>query len=486
MNKLTEEVIDFKTFEKIVFSIMCKVACELIQLSLWTWDRIVMARRDRNEYYCIGSRKSTIKTIMGEVEYKRRYYRKHSGGYVFLLDEMIGLQKDYGLVSENFAEHIVAECSEKSFRKAANSISSLTGQAISAMGAWGVVKRFGEKLESQEDLLEELDRKGVVGQLGNLFCKVLFGEFDDVWLSRQKEKRRKKGESSDDGQKKPGMKPMHVGTAYTGWEQEKDGSYKSVDKFAYASYGDTTGFVSKYEMLLRQRFDMDGVEQRLINGDGESWIKTAAEGCDAILQLDPYHRSQAVIKAIRDRNDRKAVFDAIKESDVDKVLGTISAIADKTNDEDLRKTVLELYTYFFNNRDSLLTWKERGIELPSPPEGQDYRTLGIQETSNCELITSRMKGNKASWSVDGANTMGKILCYRGTIGIDTVLGILQEPPLAQSLEDPLSAARAPLYDGKGYEGRHADMPFEQAFKTNGREAIRNIFRQKPLADLRFI
>lgn len=488
MNKITDEVMNFKDFEKSVFEIMCKIACEIMQLCLQEWDLIVMARRDNNEYFVVDTRTTTIKTVMGEVEYSRRYYRKRNGGYVFLLDEAMGLNRDYGLVSEHLAEQIVNECSEKSFRKAADSISNLTGQNISAMGAWGVLHRLGDKLDKQEERLVELDKTGVVGQLGNLFSKVMFGEYDDVWLSMQKEKRLKNGKTADQEQKKPGMKPMHVATAYTGWEQEKGDRYSTVNKFSYASNEDTNKFTSTFEMLLRQRFDMDGVERRVINGDGASWIKTAAEESDAILQLDPYHRSEAVISAINDKHDRKLVFDAIKEWDTDKVLRTISALTSKTIDEKQRKKLTDLFNYFQSNKDNLLTWQERGEELPSPPEGIVYRSLGVQESSNCSLITLRMKKRRGSWSVGGASDMARLLCLRNTIGIDAVMGILPEPLPIQDFKEPLSAAKAPIYDGKGYDGgwMHADMPFEQAFKTNGRDAIRNMLKQRQLADLRYI
>ena len=490
MNKLTDDVMDFKSFEKNVFILMCKIACELIQKYLELWDLVIMARRDKDEYFIINLRTTTIKTIMGEVIFKRRYYKKKSGGYTFLLDEAIGLEKGCGLVSENLTELIVVECSEKPFRKAADSISSLTGQSISAMGAWGVFNRFGERLEKQEDRLYELDRNDIVGQLGEIPCKVLFGEYDDVWLSMQKEKRQKNGNADNTEQKKPGMKPMHVATAYTGWEQENENRYRTVDKVAYASYENTSEFISKFEMLLRQRFDMDGVECRIINGDGAHWIKTAAEtdGVEAILQLDPYHRSQAIFKAISNKSDRKILFDLLKENNVEGVLLTIAELAAITSDEDQRKKILGLFDYFHSNKNNLLTWQERGEVLPAPPDGIFYRSLGVQETSNCSLITLRMKHRKGSWSVAGANNMARILCYRNTIGIDVIMGTLPESSPVMDFELPLSAAKAPLYDGTGYDGGwlYADMPFDQAFKTNGRDAIKNMLRQRPLAELHFI
>ena len=464
------------------------MACTIMKMYLQMWDQIIMARRDKEKYYFKEFRETTVKTRMGEVNYKRRYYKIRGSNHVFLLDEAMGIKTGYGLVSESLAEQIVIECSDKSFRKAAETIGNLTGQTISAMGAWDVTRRFGEKLKRQETRLKELDRKGVTGQLGKLFCKVLFGEYDDVWLSMQNKKRQPKGAVDKAKRKKAGKKPMHVGTAYTGWVQEKDGRYRTMDRIANASFGDAKEFVSGFETILRHRFDMDGVECRVMNGDGASWIKTAADESDAILQLDPFHRSRAILKAIDEKNDRRAVFEAIKEKNVEKVLETIGSLINKTVEEKSYKKLAGLYSYFYGNKDNLLTWQERGEILPTPLDGVVYRNLGVQESSNCDLITYRMKHGKRSWSTEGANNMGIILCYRNTIGIDIIKGALPLPPSDIVLAYPLSSAKTPLYDGNGYDGwwLHAEKPFEQAFMTNGREAIRKVLSQKPLADLTFI
>ena len=215
--------------------------------------------------------------------------------------------------------------------------------------------------------------------------------------------------------------------------------------------------------------------------------RTTAEENDSTLQLDPFHRSQAIVRAVSDKSDRKFLFKAIEEKDADKTLATICEMALDAPDDATQEKLTKLYGYFNSNKDSLLTWQERGIELPAPPEGVIYRELGVQESSNC-LITQRMKHRRGSWSEIGANNMARILCYSSTIGLDTILGTLPEPEPTEAWVEPLSAAQVSEYDGKGYgaDWLYAPMPFEQAFKTNGREAIRNILRMKSLSELPFM
>jgi len=489
MKNIAEENLDFKSLEQEIFKIMCRIACELMRTYLEMRDMGIMAIRDTKEYRCVDKRATTVKTIMGEVAFTRHYYKKASGGYVFLLDEAMGIDCGCGLVSENLAEQIVVECTDKSFRKAAGNINCFTGQSISAMGVWGAFQKYGELVGQQAARLKELDDSGSSGHLGNIPSPVIFEEFDDVWLSMQREKRLKPGERARAPRKKIGKKPMHVGTAYTGWSRSKDGRYKTENKIAYASYVEASVFTSAFGALLRNRFDMDGVERQIMNGDGAGWIKTEAEESDAILQLDPYHRSEAAIRAVGgSKGDRRALFDAIGEKDVGKVLDTICGLLMAAKDEPAFKRLAKLYGYYYGNRDIFLTWQERGIELPAPPEGITYRELGTQESSNCSLITGRMKNRKGSWSVEGANHMAQILCFRHTIGLDVIMGTLPEPSPTKSWADPLSAAKSPLHDGKGYgaDWLYAQMPFEQAFRTQGRKVIRGMLRLKPLSSLPFL
>ena len=486
MSNITEERVNFKTFERDLFDLMCRTSCGLIQEQLMIIDKNIADTRDKKRYRLIDYRESTIKTVFGEITYKRRYYRdKQEGFYVFLLDEYMEIFNGFGLVSGNLVEQIIHEVTEKSFRKTATGISCFTGQHISAQGAWNVVQKFGNVIEQQENRLSELEKSGSVGHLGNISTKVLFVEHDDVWVSRQREKRRAPGTAAKGAKmrgKKLGKKPMQVGIAYTGWEETSTGRHNTVNKTSYASFGGSTKFRVKFGTLLNHRYDMDGVEKRLTNGDGESWIRTEAETNDSILQLDPFHRSQAVVRAIPEAKDRELIFNAIREKDVEKTLESICDLIGKAEDEKLQEKLVKLHNYFESNRDSLLTWQERGIKLPEPPKGIVYREMGVQESNN-NIYTMRMKHRRGAWSEQGANNMARILSYRSTIGFDLILGSLPESETLQEIYvEPISAKQASKPDGKGYgaDWMFAHLPFENAFKTNGRETIRSMLREKPL------
>jgi len=490
MTTISEGVLDFKTIERNLFDTMCRVACEELAKILGWFDLSIKGVRDKDEYRLKDNRTTTVKTIFGEVKFSRGYYKKRTGGYTFLLDEALGIFGDCGLVSKNMIEHIVIECTEKSFRNAALGVSNNTGQSISGMGAWNVVQQYGQAFEQQELSLQRLYDSGSTGHLSNVSTKVLFEEFDDVWISRQQETRRKKDEVLAGKKKQPkiGKKPMHVGVAYTGWEQIGNGRYRTTDKIAYASFESSSAFITAFETLLHNVFDMDGVERRITNGDGESWIRTTSETKDTILQLDTYHRNERVVKSVSEKSDKREIFKAIRAKDVDKAISAISELVFEAEDEKTIKKLIDLYNYFNNNRDILLTWSARGIELPKPPDGITYRNMGVMESNNNCLITQRMKHRKGSWTKSGANNMAKILCLRNTIGFDSILGNLPEPEESDYWVEPLSASKSPEYDGKGYgaDWLYAQMPFEQTFKTHGREAIRNMLRMKPLTEVPFI
>ena len=100
---VAENQTSFKELEQKIFEFVCELGREITRLMLETYDKELAEGRDKKTYRGKGSRKTTIKTVYGEVEYSRRVYRtKTEGGqtaHVFLLDQAMKMNK-IGLIPQ--------------------------------------------------------------------------------------------------------------------------------------------------------------------------------------------------------------------------------------------------------------------------------------------------------------------------------------------------------------------------------------------------
>ena len=133
-----EKLISFKELEKKVFKFVCELGCEIIRFQLEQYDAELAADRDKSTLRNKGLKRTTIKTLCGEVEYRRRVYQTQTEegatAFVYLLDEAMHMEK-IGLISTNLAERIAMLAAEAPYRVTAETISETCGQSISHGGA---------------------------------------------------------------------------------------------------------------------------------------------------------------------------------------------------------------------------------------------------------------------------------------------------------------------------------------------------------------
>lgn len=299
---------------------------------------------------------------------------------------------------------------------------------------------------------------------------------DGVWLHMQDEKHKK--------MKKQEMK---VFTMYEGWDAEKEKQKRStlVEKTMLAGMEDSVKFHEKREACIRKKYDADEIGQRILNGDGGSWIKEPYDP-ETIFQLDRYHIYQEILRKIKDKKAQKDIRNLFDEEKTDEMLEYIQIYATSVESPEetdkAGKKAMELYQYLNNNKEGLLPYNKRGITIPEPTEGILYKGMGIQETQNCTVITLRMKHRRMRWFKDGANNLAKAL-YRkenkdlvNTIDryTDGLIFTLQ----MQEIVETLSTAKAPKKDGKGnpYADRfNHHMPLLEAMQTASRKAFKRTF-----------
>ena len=207
-----EKLVSFKELEQKIFKYVCELGREITQLMLESYDDELAESRDTKQYRDKGKRKTTIKTVYGEVEYRRRVYQTTledgSKACVYLLDKTMQMDK-IGLISTNLAEKLAMTVTESPYRVTADIISSTCGQSISAGGVWNVMQRLGERISEEEEYaVKQMDADQTEGERE---IQVLFEEMDGVWLNMQ-----------DKHHKKMKKQEMKVFTMYEGWDAEKE------------------------------------------------------------------------------------------------------------------------------------------------------------------------------------------------------------------------------------------------------------------------
>jgi hypothetical protein len=449
---ISEIVLNFKEIERGVQRDVNKLGCAIVKETLEGFDVALMEARDKSIYRYHSKKPTVLKTVMGEVEYSRILYETQDADgktiYVYLLDEALG-NLGSGHFSELLSDYIVEACCEGSYRHAARTVSELTGQTISHTAAWNVVQEIGERVGKHEAKAAQLASKN--SGVDTTEAKVLFEEQDGIMLSLQGQSRK------DHGPKKE----MKVAIAYDGAEKTGKNRYTLTNKVACANFEPGEQFAKRKEGVIAGIYNVDEIIIRLLGGDGAKWIRRSQTDESVHFQLDPYHRNEAILRYVSDQNFRKMITDLLYSKDIDLLLHVIEVELLSADDEKGRENYEKLLSYFSSNKDGLIPFHRRGLDLPPPPEGKEYRRLGAMESNIFTIIGNRMKGGRANWSIAGGNNLARLLSLKHTGRLTNILNSLSSWVLperyAEEIVVEFSAAKIPLREGKGYNGFHQTL-----------------------------
>ncbi len=459
---ITENRVEFKGLEEKVFAYVCKCGREIIKEILESYDEELRERRDKKGYRSKGKRRRTIKTVMGEVEFERNVYEtvteEGEKRYEYLLDKELGLGRS-GFFSELMSELIAKRCCESSYRNAAQAVSEQTGQVLSHTAAWNVVQTLGEEIDKQEIHNATLAKahRGV----GVLESKVLFEEQDGIWLKLQGIARKKYGSS----------KEMKLAIAYDGAIETAKGRYNLSNKVACANFEGVKEFAKRKEGVIASTYNVDEIENRVLNGDGAEWIKKSIADEDTQFQLDPFHRNKVIFTNVKDKRKRAVLFELLRNGRVNDVFSCIEGYINCSEDEEEINGLEALKTYFSANKIGLVDIKDRDLDLPK------HCHLGCMESNIFSIIGNRMKGRRGCWSIEGGNNLARLLCLKMTGKLSEKIGAISTACLPEKYTEEqtviLSAAQIPLRVGKGYNGFTEGGVFPA---TANYEWLRNIGR----------
>lgn len=375
--------ISFRELESGIFWRVRVAFIKVMQEILKVLDEIVFEMRDPSRYVVKDVRRGTIATLLGDVEYCRRYYfDKKRAGYVYLLDEALGIGR--GRVSPGLA--VVAAVQAvigPSYRAARDSLKHLYGhQVVSHETIRQLILRLGKCLEEEKaGRLEEPHGKRRVS--------ILFVEADGYWVSMQRRKDRE----------------VRMMVSHEGWQPRTPGSdeYELVNKSHYPEAEEAEDFWDNASRHLYSLYDIDEEILVVINGDRAKWVRKGVEYFpNAIYQVDRYHLKREVRDLLRDTRHLEEGLAAVDGSDVEGLTEALRKARMEVQDpvrvakiDDLLSAIREMPEAF---RDYRVRLAEMGYDI------RGMRGMGATE-SNVNKFSLRLKKRGQSWGPEGLKAM---------------------------------------------------------------------------------
>lgn len=429
MSMLSNEKINFKSLEEKTFKEMMKLGRKIIQDELRMLDKLILNYRDKEIFKPKDFQPTTIKTKLGEIPIARRRYKMVINGetkIIYLLDELLEIN-DFGLYSQGIVEMITREITKKSYRETAKTISEDTDNTISHTAVRNIVLKLGEKIKKLEEEKIKLYEEGKIE--GEKETQYIFCEHDGIYIKKQKSKKdkgRKKFKEKNFKKRKSKKRKngieLKIAVIHEGKEPRYTNDYKLKNKIIVGTTSKAKDLKKIEDATIGTIYKEHTIKNVVINGDGADWTGSIVEGAKEIFQLDMAHIQKKIYMAVSDEEYLKKMQEVVYTEQVKDIFSLIynyKVELETDNKISELEKVKELEEYLRNNENGLqryqykLGYKEEQLEeikekLPS---------LGSEESHMYCVCRDRMKKNRTSWSIIGAEALLKVIMNKmnGTI-----------------------------------------------------------------------
>ena len=445
MNMLSNEKVNFKSLEEKIFKEMMKLGREIIQEELRMLDKLILDYRDKEIFVPKDFQPTTIKTKLGEIPIARRRYKMVINGkcnMIYLLDELLEIN-DFGLYSQGIVEMVAREIAKKSYRETAKTISEDTENAISHTAVRNIVLKLGEKIKKIEEEKIKLYEEGKIE--GKKESEYIFCEHDGIYVKKQKSKKHKgkkkfkvKHFKKKKGKKKKNGIELKIAVIHEGKEPRYTNDYKLKNKIIVGTASKAKDLKKIEDATIGTTYKEYAIKKVVINGDGADWTGNIVEGAKEIFQLDMAHMQKKIYMAISDEEYLKKMQEIVYTEQAKDIFSLIynykvELETDKKTEE-LEK-VKELEEYLRNNEEGLLRYqyrlgyKEEEIEQYK----EELPSLGSEESHMYCVCRDRMKRNRTSWSVEGAEALLKVIMNKMNGTIDEIITKKAERKIKEEL-----------------------------------------------------
>lgn len=429
MNMLSNEKVNFKSLEENTFKEMMKLGREIIQEELRMLDKLILNYRDKKVFKPKDFQPTTIKTKLGEIPIARRRYKMVINGkveWIYLLDELLEIN-DFGLYSQGIVEMVTREITKKSYRETAKTISEDTDNTISHTAVRNIVLKLGEKIKKLEEEKIKLYEQGKIE--GTKEVQYIFCEHDGIYIKKQKSKKHKgkkkfkvKHFKKKKGKKKKNGIELKIAVIHEGKESRYTNDYKLKNKIIVGTASKAKDLKKIEDTTIGTTYKEHTIKNVVINGDGADWTGSIVEGAKEIFQLDMAHIQKKIYMAVSDEEYLKKMQEIVyteQAKDIFSLIYNYKVELEADNKMAELAKVKELEEYLRNNEKGLqryqykLGYKEEQLEEIK----KELPSLGSEESQMYCICRDRMKRNRTSWSVIGAEALLKVIMNKmnGTI-----------------------------------------------------------------------
>ena len=397
----------------------------------------------RPGWYVIRQDEITRTTSLGDVRYKRTYFKNNkTGERRYLLDDLLGFEKGQRL-TEDAVARIFDEAADSSYRKG------------------GINASIDEKvMVSKETVMEKLHPlkfPKVKPEKEKRKIPILYIDADEDHVSLQYLE--KKGDIKDSKSNTYMPKLVYV---YEEVNAEYDRHELKRVKYFGGGYEGTEGTKKLWDEVfgyISASYDEDTLERIYINGDGAEWIQTGARmHGKAKFVLDKYHMHKYIIAGTSHLNDSKGdirseIWRAINgkrkwraEAIFDYIIEVTESDSKKQAVETSKNYILAHWPYIMNGI------RNRKDRIHCSAEGHVSH-----------IYSDRMSSRPLGWSIVGADKMARLRVYKKNKGsmLELVRYQKEDLPMAAGSEEIIySAEKMMQFEAENRKklGSLADMP----------------------------
>jgi hypothetical protein len=379
-------------WEERLYQVGCKLISEICAFLLECMEESLFQSRPK-DWLVVGFRNRTLVTRFGDVTFNRRLYMDSEGEYHFLLDEYMDWKPNQA-ATVSLTEALVRLSTEVPFRKVSETMENLLAGVLSKSAVHQMLGRISESaIESEKEEHQASFQEGKLPEPGEKKASVVYTEADGVWIHLQREK---------EGDKKHKHYELKSAIAYDGWERlgQKEERYRLTNKVVYCRSDDSIPLWDGALLKWHKNWDLSYTDLIVINGDGAKWIDKGADDLpDCVRQLDGFHLARACSRGWENGND---MYVAIRSGRVRQTLGELK--------EKEGKTARKNRDYVLRHIDDGMDWRKKIQGTPlADAIPVEARGLGCMESNEDKLFANRMKKRGMSWTIKGAQHMGKAI-----------------------------------------------------------------------------